>query len=294
MQFKVKQLLAGVLAALALASHAELPKTLKVYTAYTGSLPFCKTLFAEYDRVYGTESQIIIKAGTTGMMAMKAMQSEPEFSVLCATGVSDHVINKTTYPGNDAAFDDLKIVAVLATSGVTFVTGNGNKFATLPEMLRQGKEITVGYHSFGIKTVASEILKDTKVIWVPHKSSLEAAASLADGSLDLYPDGAGLLTLVAAGRLKSIGHINTLDTVPGIELSAVYPAATKIKLVLGISVSAKNAATDIKEFEARIKRVQSVNSVQDVIRLTGYKPEYMASKDAEVAIQTFRSQHMKQ
>jgi hypothetical protein len=100
--------------------------------------------------------------------------------------------------------------------------------------------------------------------------------------------------LVAAGRLKSIGHINTLDTVPGIELSAVYPAATKIKLLLGISVSAKNSATDIKEFEARIKRVQSVDGVQDVIRLTGYKAEYMSAKDAEVVLQDFRLQYMKQ
>lgn len=294
MQFKVKQLFAGVLTTLALSSHAELPKTLKVYTAYTGSLPLCKTLFSEYDKTYGTESQIVVKAGATGMMAMKAMQAEPEFSVLCATGVSDHVINKTIYPGNDAAFEDLKIVAVLATSGITFVTGNGNKFATLPEMLRQGKEITVGYHSLGLKTVASEVLKDTKVIWVPHKSSLEAAASLIDGSLDLYPDGAGLLTLVAAGRIKSIGHINTPDTVPGIELSAVYPAAIKIKLVLGISVSAKNHAADIKEFEARIKRVQSIDSVQEVIRLNGYKPNYMAAKDAEVVLQDFRAQYVKQ
>jgi hypothetical protein len=102
------------------------------------------------------------------------------------------------------------------------------------------------------------------------------------------------LTLVAAGRLKSIGHINTLDTVPGIELSAVYPAAIKTKLVLGISVSAKNHAADIKEFEARIKRAQSIDGVQEVIRLNGYKPSYMTAKDAEVVLQDFRLQYMKQ
>lgn len=294
MQFKVKQLLAGVLAALTLTSHAELPKTLKVYTAYPGSLAFCKAVFAEYDRAYGTESQIIIKTGTTGMMAMKAMQTEPEFSVLCQAGVSDHVVNKITYPGNDAAFDDLKTVGVLAITGVTFVTGNGNKFATLPEMLRQGKEITVGYHSQGLKTAAAEVLKDSKVIWVAHKSSLEAVAALSDGSLDLYPDGAGLLPLVLAGKLKSLGRINAPDTVPGIDLSAVYPSAAKTKLIMGISVSSKNSAADLKEFEARIKKVQSASGVQEAIRASGYKPEYMSSKDAEVTIQTFRSQYMKQ
>jgi tripartite-type tricarboxylate transporter receptor subunit TctC len=294
MQFKVKRLFTGVLAALALSSHAELPKTLKVYTAYPGSLPFCKAVFTEYDRVYGTESQIIIKTGTTGMMAMKAMQAEPEFSALCQTGVSDHVVNKITYPGNDAAFDDLKIVGVLAITGVTFVTGNGNKFATLPEMLRQGKELTVGYHSQGLKTVASDVLKDSKVIWVPHKSSLEAVAALADGSLDLYPDGAGLLALVSAGKLKSLGRVNTPDAVPGIDLSAVYPSATKIKLLMGISVSAKNTTANIKEFETRIKKVQSVDSVQETIRASGYKADYMSSKDAETALRVFKAQYMKQ
>jgi len=294
MQSKVKQLFAVVLATLALSSHAELPKTLKVYSAYVVNLPFCKAIFDEYDRVYGTETQIIIKPGTTGMMAMKAMQVEPEFSVLCPTGVSDHVVNKITYPGNDAAFDDLKIVSVFATLGTMFVTGNDSKFATLPEMLRQKKEITVGYHSQGLKAAAAAVLKDVKVIWVAHKSSLEAVAALSDGSLDLYPDGAGLLSLVSAGKLKSLGRINTPDTVPGINLSAVYPSAAKIKLIMGISVSSKNTAADLKEFEARIKKVQSADSLQEAIRASGYKPEYMSSKDAEVAIQNFKSQYLKQ
>jgi tripartite-type tricarboxylate transporter receptor subunit TctC len=294
MQFKVKQLLAGFLTTLTLTSHAELPKTLKVYTAYPGSLPFCKAVFTEYDRAYGTESQIIIKTGTTGMMAMKAMQAEPEFSVLCPTGVSDHVVNKITYPGNDATFDDLKIVSVLATLGPMFVTGNGNKFATLPEMLRQGKEITVGYHSQGLKTAAAEVLKDSKVIWVAHKSSLEAMAALNDGSLDLYPDGAGLLSLVSAGKLKSLGRINAPDTVPGIDLSAVYPSAAKTKLIMGISVSSKNSTADLKEFETRIKKVQSSDGVQEAIRAAGYKPQYMSSKEAEVVIQTFKSKYVVQ
>lgn len=294
MFYKVKQVLAGVLAAVALSSHAELPKMLKVYSAYVVNLPFCKAIFDEYDKVYGTESQISIKPGTTGMVAMKAMQAEPEFSVLCPTGVSDHVVNKITYPGNDAAFDDLKIVSVLATLGPMFVTGNGNKFATLPEMLRQGKEITVGYHSQGLKTAAAEVLKDSKVIWVAHKSSLEAMAALNDGSLDLYPDGAGLLPLVLAGKLKSLGRINTPDAVPGIDLSAVYPLAAKTKLIMGISVSSKNSIADLKEFEARIKKVQSADSVQEAIRAAGYKPQYMSSKDAEVVVQIFKLQHMKQ
>lgn len=291
---KTKKLLIGVLATLALSSHAELPNTLKVYTAYVGSLAICKNLFAEYDKAYGTTSQVLVKTGTTGMLAMKAMQAETEFSVLCGSGVSDHVINKITYPGNDDAFDDLKSVAVLATSGVVFVTGNGNKFNTLPEMLRQSKEITVGYHSFGIKTVASEVLKNSKVLWVPYKASLESVASLSDGTLDLYVDGAGLLPVIASGKLKSLGRINTPDKLPGIDLASMYPSATKIKNIFGLSVSSKNNSKDIEEFAARVNKVQAEASVLDAIHMAGYKPDYMQTKETVTLIQAFKVQHMKQ
>jgi tripartite-type tricarboxylate transporter receptor subunit TctC len=294
MQFKLKQLVAGFLTTLALTSHAELPKTLKVYTGYIVNMPFCKNLFDEYDKEYGTKSQFFIKPGATGLNAMKAMQAEPEFAVLCPTGVSDHVINRITYPGNDAAFDNLKVMGSLATFGVTFVTGNGNKFSTLPEMLRQGKEITVGYHSQGVKTVASEVLKDTKVIWVAHKTPLEAVAALADGSLDLYPDGTGLLPVVLTGKLKSLGRINAPDTFPGIDLSAMYPSAANIKLIFSISVSTKATDADLKEFEARIKKIQSLDSVQESIRASGYTPQYMSAQKVEASLQVFKAQYMKQ
>jgi tripartite-type tricarboxylate transporter receptor subunit TctC len=291
MQFKVKQLLAGVLAALALASHAELPKTLKVYSSYVANMPFCTNFFAEYDKEYGTKSQVLLKTGATGMLAMKAMLAEPEFSVLCPTGVTDHVVNKIVYPGNDAVFEDLKIAGTVATIGTMFVVGNDSKFSTLPEMLRQKKEITVGYHGQGIKTVAAEVLKDVKVIWVGYKSSQDALSSLTEGTLDLYPDGAGLLPLVLAGKLKSLGRINAPDTVPGIDLGAAYPSAANIKLIFGISVSAKNTDADLKEFETRIKKIQSLDSVQESIRASGYKPQYMTAQKSEAALQTFKSKY---
>jgi hypothetical protein len=40
--------------------------------------------------------------------------------------------------------------------------------------------------------------------------------------------------------------------------------------------------------------VQSVDSVQEAIRASGYKSEYMSSKDAAMAIQVFRAQYIKQ
>lgn len=291
---RFKKIIGALLLVAGLNSYAGLPNKIVVYTAYPGSLAICKNLFFEYDKAYGTESQVVIKTGATGMLAMKAMQAEPAFSVLCGAGVSDHVVNRTVYPGNDDAFDDLKNVAVLATSGVVFVTGNGNKFSTLPGFLRQGREITVGYHSFGIKTTASAVLKDAKVIWVRHKASIEAAPALADGSLDLYVDGAGLLPLIAAGKLKSLGRINTPDQVPGTDLSAVYPAATKIKNVFGVSVSGKNSSQDIAEFAIKMGKVQAAASVIDAIHAAGYKPNYMPAKEAAVVFDGFKQQFLKQ
>lgn len=288
----MKKLLALVLVAAALVCHAELPKNLNVYTAHIANVPICKILFSEYDKVYNTQSQIIVKPGATGIIAMKAMQSEPDLSVLCASGVSDHVVNKITYPEHKDALDDLKIVSVLATSGIVFVTSKTNTFNTLPEMLKQNKEITVGFHSLGLKTAGHSILKNSKILWVPHKSSLEAVAALSDGSLDLYVDGSGLIPLLKTGKLKSLGyinHINAEDNLLGVDLSTVYKSQSKVKLIIGVSTSLKNSRSDILELESRIKHIQSSSVVQDTIHSSNYKAYYMSSIDSEEAIRLFEN-----
>jgi tripartite-type tricarboxylate transporter receptor subunit TctC len=292
MQFK--QLLAGALAALALASHAELPKTMKVYIASQLFIPLCNTFFTEYDRVYGTKSIITFKPGASQTIAMKAMQAEPEFSAMFITGYGDHVANRYIYPGNDAAFDDLKVVGSLFAAGTTFVTSGKSPYNTLPELLKQNKEITVGFHSIGTKTIGAEVLKNTKVIWVQHKTSTDAVASLADGTLDLYIDGAGLLGVIESGRLKSLGNINMPNALPGIDLRDVYPSTTKIKQILTVSVSGKNTAQDIAEFEARVKHIQALSVVQEGIRTVGYVPSYVSAKDSEAIFQNLRSLYVKQ
>lgn len=292
----MKKFLISLLVLLSLNVYAELPKKLLVYTANITSVPLCKTIFSEYDKIYNTQSQVIARPGATGLIAMKAMQSEPELSILCATGPSDHVINKIVYPDNAQAFDDLKIVSVFATSGVVFATGSNSKFNTLPELLKENKSITVGYHSFGLKTVGSEILKNSIVTWVAYKTSVEAAASLADGSLHLYVDGSGLLPLIKSGKLKSLGYLNHLDAqekLLGTDLTSFYPNESKIKLILGMSVSLKNLSADIIELESRIKYIHSTNSIQEAIRLAGYKPEYMSSKEAEESFRLFKNAYLR-
>lgn len=294
MQFKVKQLLAGVLTALALSSHAELPKTLKVYTGYQIFIPIANVFFAEYDRVYGAKSIIALKPGASQMLAMKAMQEEKEFSVLFGSGYGDHVANRHIYPGNDAAFEDLKSTGSLFSTGTNFVTGGKSPYNTLPELLKQNKEITVGFHSIGNKTIAAEVLKNSKVIWVQHKASIDAVAALADGTLDLYADGAGLLGVIESGRLKSLGNLYMPNALPGMDLRSTYPSTAQFKQLIAISVSAKNTPQDIAEFESRAKQIYAASAVQDAIRAVGYSPSYMSAKDSEAIFQNLRSLYVKQ
>lgn len=292
----MKKFFTSLLILLSLSSYAELPKKFTVYTAYATAVPLCKAIFSEYDKAYNTQSQIVLKPGATGLIAMKAMQAETDLSVLCMTGVSDHVINKIQYPDSAQAFDDLKIISSFTTSGIVFVTGSDTKANTLPELLAQNKPITVGYQSFGIKTIASEILKNTKVTWVPYKNSLDSAVSLSDGSLDLYVDGSGLIPLIKSGKLKSLGYLSHTDAKEkqlGIDLVSNYPLETKIKLILGMSTSLKNANTDIQELENRLKYIYSLNIVQDAIRLAGYKPEYLSSQDSEEVFRLFKMAYVK-
>ena len=145
-------------------ARAEIPKNINVYTGYPAFLSVCKSLFEEYDKTYYSNSQIIVKPGAAGMVAIKAMQLDQSFSVLCGTGVAEHAINKKSYTGNDISFEDLKTVGILATFGINFITNNSNKFNTLQNVLQQTKPITIGYHSAGVKTVVSEIVKNHNII----------------------------------------------------------------------------------------------------------------------------------
>lgn len=292
----MKKFLTSLLILLSLNSYAELPKKFTVYTAYTNAVPLCRTIFSEYDKTYSTESQVVLKTGATGLIAMKAMQAEAELSVLCMTGVSDHVINKIVYPDNAQAFDDLKILSAFASSGVVFVTGNNTKAISLPEFLAQNKPITVGFNSFGVRTIGFEILKNAKVTWVSYKNPLDAAPSLNDGSLDLYVDGSGLLPLIKSNKLKSLGYLNHIDAKEkqlGIDLASIYPLESKTKLLVGMSTSLKNSPADIQELETRLKHIYGLTVVQDAIRLVGHKPENLSSKDSEEIFRLIRNAYVK-
>ncbi len=272
---------------------AEIPNSLKVFTGHPTNVPLCKSIFEEYDKVYNTKSQIILKPGVSGMLAMKDMQAEKSFSIMCATGVSDHVINRYIYPGNDSSFDDLKLLSIFGISSATFITSSNSKFNYLPDMLKNGKQISVGYHSLGLKAVATQVFKNVDILWVPYKNSLEAVSSLKDGSLELYIDGAGLKPLVETGVLKSLGTINPLNNQANTDLSLVYPSASKFKLMIGFSTSNKNSISDIEEFQRRLFHLQSLDSVKSLIQLSGYKPEYISGKDAELVFHMFRAEHLK-
>lgn len=272
--------------------HAELPKDFKIYTGFASTVPMCRAIFDEYDKTYGTTSTLFLKTGATGMIAMLEMLKEPEFSLLCGSGVSESVVNTFVYPGHEDAHKQFVVTNVIAKVGVNFITGPNNPHPTLQSLLKSGtvdRPITVGFHSYGVRMGAYAITKDVPILWVQHKSSLDAIVSLREGQLDLYIDGPILFPLVKDGKLKSLGHIYGLPDAPGPDLKLVYRDLTAYSFIT-IGTSAANKNSDIEELNKRINKILENPKVKQAIEQSNYIPlmESMSVKQAKDHIDAFR------
>jgi tripartite-type tricarboxylate transporter receptor subunit TctC len=232
----MKYILSLIFSVICLNSYAELPTTIPLYYAQLtgGKINVCRALFDLYDKKYNTSTVFINKPGADGLLAMEEMLKSKDFSLLCS-GPSESVFNNIQYPGHEVSHNALTMVSIISVSPFSFITGNNNKYSTLPELLKSRKPITVGYHAQGLKFIAQTAFGDYPVTWVPYKNSSEALASLMDGTLDLYTDGGALEIIAKSGKLKSLGHLNGLDNTSGVNLNKVYPLAAKFPVFIAVT-----------------------------------------------------------
>jgi tripartite-type tricarboxylate transporter receptor subunit TctC len=273
---------------------AALPDTLTFYSpnpAGTQTVA-CRTLAKLYDEKYGTTSTVAFKPGVAGVLAMKEMLADKKFAMLCS-GISESVINTSVYPGYEEDHKQLTMVSVVALSPTVFSTSASSKFSSLPEMLKAGKPITVGYHSSSLQFVAKAALAGAPVIWIPFKAGADGVPSLVDGSLDLYVDGGALSALIAAGKLKSLGHINGPAATAGPDISKQYPAAAKLQIITAISTSTKNKPADIEEMNKRIVPLTKHPEFIAAMDKVSNTPVQMSVVESNSVIEHFRKEFYK-
>ena len=255
--------------------HAELPINLKIYNAFISTQPMCRAIFDEYDKTYGTTSTLFLKTGATGMVAMLEMLKDPEFSLMCGSGVSESVVNTHVYPGYEEAHKQLVVVNIIARAGVNFITGLNNPHPTLQSLLKSStpnRPISIGFHSYGVRMGALPITKDVPILWVQHKTPFDAVVSLRDGLLDLYLDGPTLFPLIKDGRLKSLGHVYGLPDAPGPDLKLVYRDSGTVYPFITITTSAANKSSDIEEMNKRINKILENPKVKQALEASNYIP----------------------
>jgi len=288
----MKIVIALLLSFVSVLSYAGLPTQFKVYQTGVGTAnSICRVLFDEYNKEYNSNTTMSIRAGASGMMAMLDMIKDKNFSVQCGTSLSESVFNITTYPGNEEAHNLLTMVSMIAEGTTVFTTRYDSSYGTLPELLKSNKLLMIGYHATTPKVSAEIAFGSLPVTWVAYKTSADAISSLLDGSLDLYVDGGSLLPLIQSKKLKSLGHLNGLDTAPGIDLKKEYPDAAKVKVIFAIVTSKNNSAADIEELNSRIRKLMLNDAVINSITQSNYLPTIKTVKESNDYIDNFKKRY---
>jgi tripartite-type tricarboxylate transporter receptor subunit TctC len=273
---------------------AALPDAITLYSPNpTGAQTTgCRAIFKLYDEKYGATSTFAFKPGATGMIAMKTMLEDKKFSVLCS-GISESVVNTSLYPGNEGAHEQLTMVAVIGNSPTAFTTGAKSPHASAQDLLKLTRPIMAGYHSTSLQFVARTAFGNHPVVWVPHKSAQDGVPSLLDGSLDVYIDGGALAPLVAAGTLKSLGHINGPDTAHGAALAAAFPEAARMRIILAVTTSNQADARDIEELNRRLGTLVGHPAYVDALRTISNTPLWLSVADSNALVARFRQAYYK-
>ena len=250
-------IIAMLLLTFSLFTKAELPTQMNIYT--TGSPQttiICRAIFEEYDKEYGTKSVFSVKPGAFGMLAMLDMMKDKNFSVSCLTGLSELMFNEKAFPGSEKEHQMQTMVSTVIYIGTYFVVDPSSKFKSVPEVLNQDKDLTVGYSSNTTKFILDKMLKGKRYTLVPFKTSNDAIPSILDKSLDIYLDLGGMIPLINSGIVKSLGHINGSNTeFTGQNLNSHYPEIAKIKAIGSITTSKNNNVKNTEEMNARILKL---------------------------------------
>lgn len=273
---------------------AALPDAITLYSPNpTGAQTTgCRAIFKLYDEKYGATSTFAFKPGATGMIAMKAMMEDKKFSVLCS-GTAESVVNTSLYPGNEVAHAQLTMVAVIGDGPTAFSAGAKSPHTSVHDLLALNRPIMAGYHSTSLQFVAQIAFGSHPVVWVPHKSAKEGIPSLLDGSLDVYIDGGALAPLVAAGTLKSLGHINGPATAPGATLAAAFPEAAKMRIIMAVTTSNQADPRDIEELNKRLATLVANPAYVEALRTISNTPLWLSVADSNALVARFRQAYYK-
>lgn len=242
---------------LALLASQAIAETVYVGNTAGPRVTACRALFQAYDTTYDTKTTLLVRPGADGTIAIeKAIE---ENSLVCA--------------GTDSVVSGYKMKPVLMYCyfPISFWSSTKNPANNVDVMVN--RPIFIGYHLSTVPAIVKKMYPNANITFVPFKSPSEALPSVVEGTLDLYVDGGGLITMERAGKLKNVGKFGGAATGP--DLSAKYPEIASVKNFCGVMAPESMPDAKVKLLNQRLSAIAKTEEFSKLVvsfNQTSYVP----------------------
>ncbi len=233
------------------------------------------------------------RGGAGGNIAAAAVaRATPDGYTLLVTTTAV-AINETLRPNRGYSANDLKTVAIVASSPEALVTSNDNKAANLAEFLKAAKGKTINYGSAGVGSgshIAAEyffkFLAKTSATHVPFQGGAPAITATIGNQIDLLATtlGGGAAAQIASGKLKGLGvaSVKRAAVTPSVPTyaEAGYPNFEAASWV-GVFAPASTSPEITAKLNATIEEVVKDPALRQKLTSIGFDPIEGSQTQAE-------------
>ena len=192
-------------------------------------------------------------------------------------------INETLRPNKGFAANDLKTVAIVASSPEAFVTGPNNPAANLAEFLKNAKGKSITFASAGVGSgshIAAEYffkeIAKINAVHVPFQGGAPAIAATIGNQVDLMATtlGGGAAAQIAHGKLKGLGVASAkrAAVTPNVPTYAEAGYPFDASSWVGVFAPAGTNPEVIAKLNATIEQVMKDPALQQKLTAIGFDP----------------------
>ena len=224
------------------------------------------------------------RGGAGGNIAAAAVaRAAPDGYTLLVTTTAV-AINETLRPNKGFAADDLKPIAIVASSPEALVTSPGNAAANLADFLKAAKGKSITFASAGVGSgshIAAEYffkeIAKIAAVHVPFQGGAPAITATIGNQVDLLATtlGGGAAAQIASGKLKGLGvasakRVAVTPNVPTYA-EAGYPNFEAASWV-GVFAPAHTSLEIIAKLNATIEQVMQDPALRQKLTSIGFDP----------------------
>jgi tripartite-type tricarboxylate transporter receptor subunit TctC len=233
------------------------------------------------------------RGGAGGNIAAAAVaRATPDGYTLLVTTTAV-AINETLRPNKGFAANDLKPIAIVASSPESLVTSMSNPAGSLADFLKAAKGKSITFASAGVGSgshIAAEYffreIAKINAVHVPFQGGAPAIAATIGNQVDLLATtlGGGAAAQIAHGKLKGLGVASAkrVAVVPNVPTyaEAGYPNFEAASWV-GVFAPAKTSPEIVAKLNATIEQVMKDAALRQKLTSIGFDPIEGSQAQAE-------------